>query len=137
MVNVLQSILADVAAQLVLNVIVGILFVFGGGFLWEMARGVKEYHPRAAGAFWLLFVGSLVGLSTSLLHPGRILPPNPTPGVSLVIVPLAMALTMHGCGLLLRNTALEGSDFPTWYGGASFGLGAAIARWTMVSLLGH
>jgi len=72
------------------------------------------------------------GLSLLLL-PSRLPTPVTARGASLVLAPLALGSVMRYWGRRRRASGKEATGIATFYGGASFGFGAALARFLGVS----
>ena len=98
-----------------------------GELLLEITRVVnaeKELKP-AAGA-WFVILGVVFGVATAALVPDRVLPQGPFEGMSLLILPAVLAVSMSIFGSA-RGTAR--SHLASWYGGSALGLGLAVGRY--------
>jgi hypothetical protein len=71
----------------------------------------------------------LLGLFSSVAVRHRVLPSPSRPGLSLIFVPLVLAVVMHMWGNATGSTRRpKPSYLATWYGGALMGVGLAGGR---------
>ena len=97
---------------------------------WESLQRTNP-GPIEAGLGFLL-LGGLTGIVLTMLLPHRVLPQPVVPGLSLVFAPVALGIAMHGWGRVRRNGGHRTSRLATFWGGAAFAFGAAIARFHFV-----
>jgi hypothetical protein len=83
-------------------------------------------------SFAYLLLGGCLSFVLALLVPEPILPPSPIPGLSLLLVPLALGMTMHYWGRFRRSRGHATSNLATFYGGAAFAFGVALVRFYFV-----
>lgn len=77
--------------------------------------------------------GAALGLVWSLDFPQRLTAPtHAIPGLSIVLAPLATGLAMHVYGKWRRNDGGQPSRLATFWGGALFAFGVALARFLIV-----
>jgi hypothetical protein len=114
-----------------------LLEVFGElvlGGLGELADGLDRSTQEALWSAFLCFVaGVALGLLSAVALPRRVLPTPRTPGLSLLFSPLASGLVMREWGAHRREGGHATSGLATFWGGASFALGAALGRFVMVT----
>ena len=119
-------------AELLFELVWFILDVLLSGIIdlsFEPKRRNPEQPPGPA--FELsIAAGVAVGLGfiSSQVIRQRLLPPLPRPGLSLVLAPLALGLTMHAWGRVRPGLRRHTSYLATWYGGAIMGFGLAAGR---------
>jgi hypothetical protein len=70
----------------------------------------------------------VLGALSVVIAPTRVIPSRLFPGVSLLVVPLAIGLSMEAWGRLRSNRSKNVSHLGTWYGGGALGLGLAGGR---------
>ena len=80
-----------------------------------------------------LALGAAAGGVLVWAFPGRLMPPAPRRGPSLVLAPLAGGATMAAWGAFRRGRGHATSQLATWYGGAAFLFGAALVRFLLVN----
>src|SRR5688572_9159624 len=84
-------------------------------FFFELTNVLSsERELKPAAVVWFVLLGLIVGLATGGLLPDRILPAGPFSGVSVLILPIALAGGMAIVGAA-RGTAR--SHLASWYGG--------------------
>lgn len=122
MIQVLGELLLELLGEL----------VFGG--LGDLVDGLDPSTREALWSAFLCFVaGVALGLLSAFALPRRILPTPRTPGFSLVLGPVGSGLVMREWGAYRREGGHATSGLATFYGGASFALGAALGRFVMVT----
>src|SRR6185295_10913887 len=84
--------------------------------------------PRGVAATWITVGGVAGGGACGFAVPVRILPAGPLLGVSLVALPVLLALLMELVGRHDLRTRGRHSHLATWHGGGIFGLAAALGR---------
>ena len=92
--------------------------------------------PRGVAATWIAVGGAAGGGACGFAIPARILPAGPLLGVSLVALPVLLALVMELVGRHDFGTRGRHSHLATWYGGGLFGLAAALGRIVVLRHLG-
>lgn len=113
-----MRILAWVLLYFVGSIIAELLFEFTDALNYE-----EELKPAAI--VWFVLLGLVGGAATGAIVPDRVLPPGPFAGVSVLILPIVLALGMAMVGGA-RGAAR--SHLASWYGGAALGLGLAVGR---------
>jgi hypothetical protein len=106
------------------------IFLSGG---IDLSVGQRQGREESWGrGFQLTLAGLLallLGLLSSVAARHRILPSPSRPGLSLILVPLILALVMHIWGRTTGSaTRAKPSYLATWYGGAVMGIGLAAGR---------
>jgi hypothetical protein len=94
-------------------------------FLFEITDAINaEDDLKPAAIVWFILLGLVAGIATCGIAPDRVLVPGTVPGVSLLIVPCLLGVTMAimGSGRATR------SHLATWYGGGALGFGLAVGR---------
>jgi hypothetical protein len=112
-----------------------VLFEMFGGILldamyaWSTFRDTPRSEIRRMLAMLVcLLVGLGLGAVWVWLVPRRILPGRTMFGVSMFIAPIVAGFVMAQWGRYRQARGRATSQLATWYGGAGFGLGLAIAR---------
>lgn len=81
----------------------------------------------------LALVGGLTGWAVTVLVPTRLFPPSTMPGVSLILSPIVCGLLMEYYGVWRVRRGAPSRFTATFWGGASFALGFAAARFWLVA----
>ena len=107
-----------------------IILYFAASFIAELVLEFtgavsRDAELRPVAVVWFVVLGLAGGFVTGGLIPDRMLPPWPFKGVSVLILPVALAGLMAIVGSA-RTTS--GSHLASWYGGAAIGFGLAIGR---------
>ncbi len=118
--------------EIVLQLVGELLLELGFSSFGEPFRERKRAHPVLAGA-GLLLLGAVLGAATRLVWPGRIFPQGPVPGLSLVLSPVATGWIMHSYGEWCERRCSPRSFVETFWGGALFAFGMALARFLWVA----
>jgi hypothetical protein len=118
--------------EIVLQLAGELLLELGFSAVGEPFRERKRSHPVLAGA-GVFLIGAVLGAATRLAWPGRIFPPGPVPGVSLLLSPLATGLIMHSYGEWCERRGTSRSFVETFWGGALFAFGMALVRFLWVA----
>jgi hypothetical protein len=113
--------------------IVDFVFSVGLDALLDGLSGLPKAEKSPAGErdFALVgaaIVGALVGGLSGWAAPERVLPPGPFGGVSLIILPVFLGITMELWGRLRRRSGGKVSALASWYGGAILGVFLAGGR---------
>jgi hypothetical protein len=87
-------------------------------------------ESRFLAALGYATLGFTLGALSSVLLPGRVLPPPATRGISLAISPIASGLAMHLWG---SARARGPHGLASFWGGASFAFGCALGRFVVVA----
>jgi hypothetical protein len=122
--------------------IIEILFDLFGNALIELVleypfsrykeqRERKNHHPAIASSGYFLLGGAL-GACLAWALPRRVLPIMAIPGLSLILSPLGAAFVMEWWGRRRRAGGHPATNLASWYGGAAFALGAALARYLLI-----
>ena len=116
--------------QTVLRVFGWVILYFGvsliGELLVEFTGALnREDDLKPAAVVWFVCLGLAGGFTTGGLIPDRMLPPGPFQGVSVLTLPVALAVVLTIVGW--ARTASR-SHLASWYGGAAIGFGLAVGR---------
>ncbi len=99
--------------------------------LWEGGKG--RFCSNLLVGAGSLTMGAAIGLNTLWLFHERLTPRRRVlPGISVVLVPIAAGIVMHFFGKWHRKHGGHPSPLATFWGGALFGFGAALARFLIV-----
>jgi len=83
-------------------------------------------------ALGYLLLGAVLGAFLAWALPRRFLPFTGIPGLSLLLSPLGAGLLMEWWGRRRRAGGHSTTNLATWYGGAAFAFGAALARYFLL-----
>lgn len=126
--------------QLLLEALGDLLLQAGVEILAELGLESLEnvFRPRRSANLVLatggvMIIGAVLGLTSGLLLPGRVFPAAPVPGLSLVLAPVGMGITMHLFGQWRRARGGRPTFLATFPGGAAFAFSWALVRWVMVA----
>jgi hypothetical protein len=108
------------------------LIVLGWRTAGEPFRERGRAHPVVAG-MGLLLMGGVIGFLLSLAFPTRLVTGTPVPGISLVLSPILAGLVMDRYGHWRESRGVEPSYSATFWGGAIFAFGMALARFLLVN----
>ncbi|MCU0241035.1 MAG: hypothetical protein MUF51_01275 [Vicinamibacteria bacterium] len=94
-----------------------------------------ERHNRSLPVAMLgyFFLGAGIGGLSLLIWPSRLLKPGPIPGLSLILVPLAVGAAMQAWGRYRRAKGHDSTNLATLPGGAAFAFGTALVRFLWAS----
>jgi len=107
-------------------------------FLFELNDAFnKSRELRSAALVWFIILGVIGGAITGFLAPRPVLSAGPFPGVSLLILPIFLAIMMNAWGYLRAERDKTVSHLATWYGGATLGVGLAAGRLLVLAFTGE
>jgi hypothetical protein len=102
--------------------------------LWEVvAAAYKATFGRpdrsiVGASIGYFVVGASLGGLSLLVWPSRLLRPGPVPGLSLILSPVCVGLTMQAWGRYRRARGRVTTTLATFPAGAAFALGTALVR---------
>ena len=104
-------------------------------------RGGLDPEAAAAGQVatgtLCVIAGGVTGFVSAIIFPHPLVPRPVIPlGASFVLMPLATGLTMHWFGMWRKERGSYPSLLATLWGGALFGLAAALARFLLIQWRG-
>ncbi len=123
-----MGILFSILMDLVVEVVTELVLEFTG------LLNEKE-SPAAVAVAWFAALGFAMGAGSFLVAPHQVFQPGPVVGVSLVLVPVSLAVAMEVWGRLRESRGRVTSHMVTWYGGAVMGFGLAAGRLGAKALL--
>lgn len=95
-------------------------------------RRDRENHSPLAATLGYFALGGVIGACAAWVLPARLFPATGFSGVSLVLGPLGAGALMEWWGRRRRAAGHSTTNLATWYGGAAFALGLALARYFLV-----
>lgn len=113
--------------ELILEVVVEIIFAFGGEGLVHSMRKERYANPLLAALGYAL-LGGLAGALGLLILPQRVFPIVGVRGISLILAPIATGLLMKTYGDFRRRHGHTTSGLATFWGGAIFAFSMALVR---------
>ena len=132
MLELILEILAWLLFELVLPVLAEVAIDLGFESIAHAARRGRAASPLLAG-IGLFLLGAMIGFASSLVAPHRVWRPLLHPsGISVVLAPLANGAVMQLFGAWRRSRGGDPSLLATFWGGALFAFGLALARWWYV-----
>jgi hypothetical protein len=123
--ELLLEVLVYLVAELVLPAALELLAELGFGAL---GRGAKRARGGVLPALGLLLLGATAGGLSVWVLPQRLGSPGPFRGASLVLAPLALGALMSAWGGHRRTRGHETTVLASFWGGAAFAFGFALAR---------
>ena len=115
-----------VGGWVVLYLVGAIIAELVAEWLFEFTDALsRDETLMPAALVWFVLLGLVGGIMTGGIAPDRMLPPGPFTGVSVLVLPLALAAGMSIVGWARGASS---SHLATWYGGAAIGLGLAVGR---------
>ena len=120
----------------ILGIVLGVTFnVLAEVWFW---RGIFEPIPRRAEAhpavvaLGILCLGAVLGAAVTWLWPTRVFDLQGPVGISLMLVPILSGVVMAAYGAVQQRRDRGHSRLATLWGGATFGLGFAAARFLLL-----
>ncbi|MGA2132008.1 MAG: hypothetical protein ABSH50_06940 [Bryobacteraceae bacterium] len=121
--------------KLLMELVVDVLvpsFIASAAELIRERRGGLDPETGATGQVasgtMVVIIGSLAGFASSLIFPHPIM----GQGAGLLVAPLGAGLAMHLFGAWRDRRGSYSSSLATFWGGALFGLAAAIVRFLVI-----
>ena len=118
--------LVQLLIELFFQVFLEILWEFGSAN-YKVTYERPNRHIVVAALGYFVAGVALGGLSL-LFWPNRFFQPGPIPGLSLLLSPLCVGVTMHAWGELRRKSGHVTTNLATFAGGAAFAFGTALVR---------
>ncbi len=132
MLEVILEILAGILFELILPFLAEVAMDLGLDSLRHAVRRGRAANPALAGT-GLFLLGGMLGFTSALVAPHRVWRPLLHPsGITVVLAPIVNGLLMHGFGAWRRRRGGDPSRLATFWGGAVFAFGLALARWWWV-----
>jgi hypothetical protein len=132
MIEFIAEVLLSVLWEGLLQLVGEVLVELGWRTAGEPFRQRGRAHPVVAG-LGLLLMGAAMGFLLSLAFPTRLISGTRVPGISLVLSPILAGLVMDRYGHWRESRGVEPSYSATFWGGAVFAFGMALARFLLVN----
>ena len=132
MIEFIAEVLLSVLWEGLLQLVGEVLVELGWRTAGEPFRQRGRAHPVVAG-LGLLLMGAAMGFLLSLAFPTRLVAGTAVPGISLVVSPILAGLVMDRYGHWRESRGVEPSYTATFWGGAVFAFGMALARFLLVN----
>ena len=128
------ALLFELLGELGLEVLFELVAALFGGFLGGRRNPHSEGRrlPVWLVNLGLIFVGAALSWLVYLVLPERVLGEPQYPGLSLVLSPLLVGTVMAGLGRLKRSHGKRATAMATFWGGAGFAFGFALARFLLL-----
>jgi len=127
--SVIVEVILELLAEIALQIIGEALFEIG----YRGARSASRRMPAIPAALGLAILGGAVGAVSALLVPHRLISWKIAPVISLLVAPAVVGVFLHWFGIWRRRRGHATSHLATFYGGASFAFGSAVARYLMLA----
>jgi hypothetical protein len=127
--SVILDVIFEILAEIVLQIVGEALFEVG----WESARSGTRRMPAVFAALGLAVLGGAAGAMSGWLVPHRLMSWTIAPVLSLLVAPVLVGGFLHWFGIWRRRRGHATSHLATFYGGASFAFGSAVARYLMLA----
>ena len=119
--------------MLVIEILVELALEVFGSIFFEALLALTHALDEDKGAkvpavLVLALTGVILGASSVVVAPTKVLPSRLVPGVSLLAVPVVIGLAMELWGRSRSSRSKNVSHLGTWYGGGALGLGLAVGR---------
>jgi hypothetical protein len=131
MLELLFGFVGEFVIEFLFYVVFDLVFEFAWRFFRQPFRPRHEASPVAS-AVAALALGAAVGGISGLFWSQRLIPVVAFPGASLVLAPLAGAVTMELFGRVSEARGWPASFLATWWAGGLLPFGFALVRFLMV-----
>jgi hypothetical protein len=131
MLELLLALIGELVGELFVYALLDLILEFVWRFFGQPFRPRHEANPVVS-AIAALTIGAVVGGISGLFWSQRLLPVVAFPGASLMLAPLAGAVTMELFGRASEARGWPASFLATWWAGGLLPFGFALARFLIV-----
>ena len=124
--GIIVELVLELLLEILLSLVLEIPFEQGIS-AYKKAWKRNNRSPVAASLGYAL-LGFVLGIVSVVLHPENVLPAVGFGGLSLVLAPVLAGGVMHAWGRHRRTEGHATTSLATFYGGAAFAFGLAVAR---------